>query len=163
MRICKKCGEVIPVRTKINGASKSLFNRKFCLICSPYGKHNTKKDDPSRIVTNKSLPYSQWPDSYKKSLIASNYRRGQERKNELIELLGGKCKKCGYNKNSAVLGFHHIDKETRLFSLSLPGLSQHSWCDVLKESIKCELLCQNCHGELHYPNLNRKVNVPVAE
>jgi len=45
---CRKCGCSIQATIKIDGKSRNLCKRKFCLVCSPFGKHNTKKDDPSR-------------------------------------------------------------------------------------------------------------------
>jgi len=65
----------------------------------------------------------------------------------LVEYKGGKCVRCGYNKNVKALQFHHIDKTTKLFSIS----SGHcrSWKSQIAEVDKCILLCANCHAEEH--------------
>jgi len=43
MKICEKClKEFSPIQI-INGKRKSLYNRKFCLGCSPFGWHNTTR------------------------------------------------------------------------------------------------------------------------
>jgi len=43
MKHCVKCGNEIPRRLKIDGIVKNLQHRKYCLDCSPFGKHNTRK------------------------------------------------------------------------------------------------------------------------
>lgn len=81
-------------------------------------------------------------------------KRGQERRLELIKILGGKCSKCGYCKNYAGLTFHHPDKSTKEFGLDTRKCSNSSWGKLLSEVKKCILLCHNCHMEEHHPHLN---------
>lgn len=71
------------------------------------------------------------------------------RKLYLIKLKGGKCKLCGYNDNISCLLFHH--KFDKSFSLDSSKLIIKPWDDILKEAEKCDLLCHNCHNELHNP------------
>ena len=40
-------------------------------------------------------------------------RRRRDQKQKAIEYLGGKCVKCGYNRNWAVLEFHHCSESSR--------------------------------------------------
>jgi len=82
----------------------------------------------------------------------SQQKRGRERKLKLIEIKGKCCDLCGYNKNYAALEFHHRNPSQKLFQLDLRSLSNRKWEEVLKEAIKCTLLCSNCHAELHNPN-----------
>jgi hypothetical protein len=77
--------------------------------------------------------------------------RGVRRKLELVQKLGGKCARCGYNKNLAVLSFHH--KGEKKLPLDVRGLSNRRIEVILKEFEGCELLCLNCHMELHCPHL----------
>lgn len=59
------------------------------------------------------------------------------------------CQKCKYNKCGACLDFHHPnsgEKEKRLNAT----LWYQNWEAFRKEMAKCNLLCKNCHGELHY-------------
>lgn len=72
-----------------------------------------------------------------------------KRKEKLVKMLGGCCRKCGYKKSLAALSFHHKDPSTKLFDLSHNGNLLHSWDEVVKEALKCELLCLNCHVEIH--------------
>ncbi len=75
-------------------------------------------------------------------------KRNQERKLKAIRLLGGKCKKCGYNKCSAALEFHHKDPSKKEFEIK-NAIEKYSWKRVIPELKKCILLCANCHREIH--------------
>jgi TPP-dependent indolepyruvate ferredoxin oxidoreductase alpha subunit len=58
--------------------------------------------------------------------------RGRMRKTKLVNIKGGKCEKCGYDRNYAALSFHHRDSSLKKFTLD-------------------DLLCMNCHFSLHNP------------
>ena len=85
---------------------------------------------------------------------ASQKRRALNRKVKLINLKGGKCESCGYNKNLAALCFHHKDPNTKNFPLDSRSLSNINQKTLQKEADKCLLLCHNCHMEHHYPWFN---------
>jgi hypothetical protein len=74
----------------------------------------------------------------------------QRRKQKCLEYKGGKCQKCGYNKCVAALQFHHRDPTQKDFGLSHKGVPQ-SWEKTKKELDKCDVLCANCHFEIHHP------------
>lgn len=76
----------------------------------------------------------------------------KKRKKILIDMHGGGCIVCGYNKNSAVLQFHHRNPEEKTFNLDSRKLSNTKWESILLESAKCDLMCSNCHIELHNPD-----------
>ena len=76
----------------------------------------------------------------------ATYIRREKVKKRAIEYKGGKCLKCGYNKYFGNLTFHHRDPLQKDFTISGQSIS----FDKLKSEVdKCELLCHNCHGELH--------------
>ena len=79
--------------------------------------------------------------------------RGLKRKLYLIDLRGGCCEKCGYNKNLASFDFHHKDPSEKESQLDIRKLSNSSMKWVLKEFEKCEVVCANCHREIHNPEL----------
>ena len=89
------------------------------------------------------------PNSYEKQK-----ERAIKRKLELIKLKGGKCEKCGYNKNLGALEFHHLDPSIKEFNLDERHLSNTTIEKILNELDKCILVCSNCHKEIHYPHLN---------
>lgn len=80
-------------------------------------------------------------------LIKAVARRRKTLRAKAVELLGGKCQICGYNKHESVLDFHHIDPATKLFGISSGGFSR-SWASIEAEIRKCILVCSNCHREI---------------
>lgn len=68
-------------------------------------------------------------------------------KKRLVELKGGKCSICGYDRCLAALNFHHTEPGKKEFALS--NAKRQPWAKVLKELKKCILVCSNCHMELH--------------
>jgi endogenous inhibitor of DNA gyrase (YacG/DUF329 family) len=81
-------------------------------------------------------------------------RRGAYRKAKLMEMKGIKCSSCGYKKNYAALAFHHRDPSQKSFALDLRTCSNKSWESLLEEAAKCDLVCMNCHMEIHHPELD---------
>ena len=72
------------------------------------------------------------------------------RKDKIIRLkqyFGGKCSICGYDKCLDALDFHHTDPTTKLFSLR--QFRGRAYATQLAEAEKCELICSNCHREIH--------------
>ena len=72
-------------------------------------------------------------------------RHKNARKREFIELKGGKCQKCGYNRCKGALDFHHTDPTKKEFPMN-QGLSKEK---MLAELEKCIILCATCHREEH--------------
>lgn len=81
--------------------------------------------------------------------------RGLKRKIELIELKGGCCERCGYDKNVAAFDFHHKDPTKKDFSISSSG-NTRAWEVIKKELDKCIMVCANCHREIHEEERNKK-------
>jgi hypothetical protein len=75
--------------------------------------------------------------------------RWKDRKQKALELMGGKCNSCGYNKNYAALEFHHLDPKEKEFDFK--KLRQCKWDTIINELKKCVMLCSNCHREAHHP------------
>lgn len=68
-------------------------------------------------------------------------------KHKAVELMGGKCKICGYSKCEAALEFHHLDPSKKDFAIG--GTIRYSWSKVAEELKKCIMVCSNCHVEIH--------------
>ena len=60
---------------------------------------------------------------------------------------------CGYAKNLASLTFHHSDPTKKDIGIDMRCMSNNSMETLQKEVSKCQLLCHNCHSELHHPSL----------
>ena len=69
-------------------------------------------------------------------------------KRQVVDYLGGKCHRCGYNKCLGALTAHHVDPSKKSFAIS--GAHSRGWESVKKELDKCVLLCANCHNEEHH-------------
>lgn len=73
--------------------------------------------------------------------------RDVELKIRLLEERGGECLKCNYNKSLGALDFHHRDPNKKEFGI---GQIHRSYNKMKKEADKCDVLCSNCHRELHW-------------
>jgi hypothetical protein len=81
-------------------------------------------------------------------LVLAVSKRRRKLKSLAVELKGGKCQICGYNKYVGALDFHHLNGESKDFDLSTRGLTR-SWEKIKDEADKCILVCANCHREIH--------------
>lgn len=82
----------------------------------------------------------------RRSAAVMNWRNRTKMK--LVEYKGGKCELCGYCKEiPAAFHFHHVDPEKKDFNVS--GCSR-KFESLLEEVKKCQLLCGNCHAEVHW-------------
>ena len=72
----------------------------------------------------------------------------QNRKQALIDALGilPICQRCGYDRYVGALEFHHTDPRTPDVGI---GVFQGVWDVALTEAKKCQLICANCHREVH--------------
>ena len=83
------------------------------------------------------------------SKITRNKHRANillKRKLYAVKKLGGKCVVCGYKK-LAGLTFHHLDKKTKIKGVG--QMFDYSLELLDREIEKCQLMCFNCHMELH--------------
>ena len=79
---------------------------------------------------------------------ASVTRKRQALKVKAVEYKGGKCVRCGYDKSIKALHFHHLDPTKKDFGVSNRGFTR-SWEKLRIELDKCDLVCSNCHAEIH--------------
>jgi len=79
------------------------------------------------------------------TIAVISFRRKIKEKAVLYK--GGKCKNCSYDKCIAALEFHHRDPSEKEFRLS--SGKTRNWELTKKELDKCDLLCANCHREVH--------------
>lgn len=155
---CRKCEKTFPNRIVINGKHRNICNRKYCLDCSPFDKHNTRRIELEKQNSsgelcrckecNRVYEY-QRNKGHTLDKCNSCHINGKRRnfKEKCLEYKGNKCTNCGYNKCKRALTFHHIDPKTKLFEIA--GSHCRKWEKVVAELDKCCLLCQNCHSELH--------------
>jgi len=83
-------------------------------------------------------------------LCKAQIDRWIQRKKDAVAYKGGKCIKCGYDRNYAAMGFHHRDPKKK--DVDWGKLRLKKWSVIVKELDKCVLVCHNCHAEIHNPD-----------
>ena len=154
MPICRQCGVEFPNWWKLEGKRRNISKRKFCLSCSPFGRHNTKANNPKSREKLCRRCGEIDPDKFYKNkkilcIACDNIRsveKQKEMKKRIVEYLGGKCSICGYNKCLRSLHLHHSKGGK---DVNFSHIKNWGWERVLVEIVKCELVCSNCHGEIH--------------
>ncbi len=81
-------------------------------------------------------------------LVKAVEKRRKKVREMAIEFLGGRCIRCGYDRCTEALEIHHLESSDKDFGISDKGYTR-SWNRVREELQKCELLCSNCHREVH--------------
>lgn len=76
-------------------------------------------------------------------------------KEKCVAYLGGRCIRCGYKRCVNALEFHHRDPTTKRFAIA-GGAYTRRWEAVKAELEKCDLICANCHREIHEQQLEAK-------
>ena len=67
--------------------------------------------------------------------------RKHARRAKLVEMLGGKCVRCGSTED---LELDHVDPSTKAFNVCAD--LTRAWDDLVAEAMKCQLLCRDpCH------------------
>lgn len=84
--------------------------------------------------------------------VKYSVKRFRRYKSEAVEYKGGKCEQCGYDKCLGSLDFHHVDPTEK--DPNWKKMRTWKFERVKDELDKCMLLCKNCHGELHWGDLD---------
>ncbi len=151
---CKKCNAPFPNRFFIDGKERIAKSRKYCLNCSPFGRHNTKKLEIYAGEQNCICKICNRPFKYKpgktarldQCLTCIKNQQRQRMKEKAVAYKGGKCMLCGYDRHITSLTFHHLDASKKHFGI---GSNLHRSWEILKTELdQCILLCRNCHAEV---------------
>lgn len=122
--LSQKNEKICPICRKVFTETKKT-TRKFCYECSPY---YSKKEGKSKTIT-----------AIRRAI-----------KKNLVLYKGGKCQICSYDKCIDALQFHHKNPSEKDFSISqFRNYDVHSIKKYYEEVDKCDLLCANCHFEIH--------------
>lgn len=170
MPVCDHCSATFPNRVEIRGKIRVLSTRRFCLQCSPFGSRNTRSSleprsppGPGDVKTCARCKWELPTESFyprrsrngltpycKECYRAIDHDRQRRIKSALVAAAGGKCSRCGYSRCLAALEFHHRDpreKDPVLFK------NKHRRATIdqatREELNKCDLVCSNCHREVH--------------
>lgn len=167
-KACIVCGNTFSNVTPCNMWA-DIRSRVRCWTCKPYNTSNRRAlhSFESKVCSycNTLLPTDEFyfkastnrrtkTSKCRTCIKKYNKQRELDIKIKLIIYKGGACINCGYKKNICALDFHHRDTTTKKFNLAhIPGINKK----VLDEVDKCDLLCSNCHRELHNPDKNNLI------
>lgn len=123
------------IKTTAKSGTPVGWKIRKCLTCG--------ETDPAKFPVNRRLLYSVC-----KACRNGRYAAQREANRQAaVNMLGGKCIKCGYARCLAALHFHHLDKAQKDPEWkSLRGRKLERQIEELK---KCILVCANCHAEIH--------------
>jgi hypothetical protein len=140
---CKKCGNLF------SGPSK----RRFCFECSPVGMIGGRLPVKEGTLLKCKVCGRGYAYCRRKGHITDKCNsclvngRREEVKRRAVDLMGGACVLCGYDKCLRSLDFHHVDSSKKEFNINA-ATAVLSWTRLEAELNKCRLLCKNCHGEV---------------
>ena len=145
-KTCSVCGESKPATTEYfttNGKRGLHTQCRVCKAAKAKKNYDANKDNPEWVERQRKAA-AKHRDSGKARARRDRYKQ------EFVDMKGGKCQRCGYDKCLDALEFHHKDpsvKETMLNKNTLANTGRRE--ELLAELEKCELLCSNCHREVH--------------
>ena len=85
----------------------------------------------------------QYNTQHRKKISASARYARRQKKLKAIKYLGGHCVDCDFDDLSRpeAFDFDHVDNKV----VGIGKILKCSWATILKELLKCELVCSNCH------------------
>ncbi len=151
MPICRNCNKKFPSTVVVNGHKKNLSSkRRYCLTCSPFGTGNKRKlEGPTIKTLTCTRCGKEFENKFNMKHCAScwDWKRRNNLKKKMVDYKGGKCSKCGYDRFYQVLEFHHTRPDQKDYTVGT--MKRYSWAKIKEELDKCDILCANCHRELH--------------
>lgn len=162
-RSCRQCGGSIPITAVVDGRERNLQRRKFCLQCSPFGGHNTRRTFLARVTSNCRICGKHIKNNTANRGRCSSCNTQIRRiraKTAAVKLLGGKCKNCGWSGHLAGFEFHHAKGEKEF---AIGNVSNKSWSVIKHELKKCELLCSICHRIHHATSWTKRMMDEVSK
>lgn len=152
-KICSRCkkkkllNEFYSIKKKYE--NQTVFHTARCRKCT--NEINVKNSKKYKRY------YKNYRDENKDRIRKRNRKYHKERKEKWKEFISHyidlKCSECGYDKSFAALDFHHRNSEEKEYGIDklLKGaLTKERKNILLNEIKKCDILCSNCHRELHY-------------
>ena len=133
-KICSKCKRELPLdnfRWKVKSQGKKHSQCKECQSKSEkkYYRENTERQQAVRERANFQKQANVEYVEYRKECG---------------------CQKCG-EKRKFALDFHHINPEEKIDNIA-HMIKSAIEKGLIAELAKCDVLCANCHRELHYLN-----------
>lgn len=96
----------------------------------------------------------EWHQQNRDAVIARKLKRKRANRAWIAELkMVRGCNRCGYNRCSRALDFHHLESDKEVSVANGMDMARGR---LLAEIEKCELLCANCHREEHAKQNNKE-------
>lgn len=169
MPICKNCSNVFPTTIIIDNKLRNLCSRKYCLDCTPFGTHNTRRlindttgntlmvnpKKPRKECKNCGKEVKRLADLYcnaecgiifRKQCSISNWKAGIEPGYNKLGVLRPIIKqyiKDKYQNKCAICSWSEINLSTGTIPVEVHHIDGH-WQNTLEENLI--LLCPNCHS-----------------
>ena len=108
------------------------------------GHNNRKYKDPTQYKR-------EWNHRNREQRRTYASNRARKLKREWVKYKGGVCK-CGYEydgTNASAFDFHHLDPDTKEFTINTRTLNNYGKDRIRVEVDKCDLLCAICHRLKH--------------
>lgn len=150
-KLCERCGKPIIGRSKT-----ALYCSDFCR--KEMEVYRRKHKIPPRINICAKCGKTFQPKTFGEgrrycfNCVPDGLSTGAEIRKQIkfwgLEYKGKKCSICGYNKCIEALEFHHRDMSEKEFNISDRNLVL-DWQLIKQELDKCDLVCANCHREIH--------------
>ncbi len=135
---------------------RSPNSGKLCFLT--FGKRYKDLNDMERQELFRIRRASAYYGRYDENKLRQRNNKQQQKRILLRALRWPEvCQRCGYSKCIAALDFHHKDPTQKTGQvLSMPYGQQ------VNEAAKCELICSNCHREVHFeaPPVGRRTGRP---
>lgn len=149
---CHNCTVSFPNLHRIAGKVRNLSHRRYCLECNPFKSRHRGlgPSNPNRTCERCGRGFRYEREQGLRLNLCGPCVQTTRRidvKRRLVEMKGGQCQRCGYDKCLDALHFHHRDPSQKKFRLGNSG--NRSFKKTVTEAKKCDLLCANCHIETH--------------
>jgi hypothetical protein len=149
-KICRECKEEKPIEEFTKHKRMKGGYDNICKECNNSKVKKWVEENPDKY----GLKCKRWYRENRTKSLQESRRRYEEFVRKIQSLKNGKsCVKCGYNKHPEILHYHHRDGSKKDFIISEAINLKSSIIknpEILQQEIdKCDLLCPNCHCELH--------------
>ena len=114
---------------------------KICEICERKFESNSKSRLYCYEFSGESTRLNYETRKHQKTILRRSMKK------QAIKTLWGKCSICGYDKCIDALKFHHKNPKEKDFKIG--SCNTMFWRDYKAETLKCILVCSNCHKEIH--------------
>ena len=146
MKRCDRCARYFEPRSKHHRLCSSRCRNTYWNARKPHRIHKKRRCEECGHWYQPKHDTARYCGT-RCSQLAIRNRRRRLRKNQAVVYKGGRCQRCGYKKCTYALEFHH--RTARYKESSASNILDWQWSVLKRELDKCDLLCANCHRELH--------------